>query len=295
MLEEFYEPRSTEYEIINTEAGDALELIESPNYSLDGLVELGPQDETFMGAASRLPNELKAMILIEKFLPGPRVIRAIYSDVDEAYTYRCLHPANKLPYVAYGLNSLMAPLAGTIFSPAPWMGMDAYPFFNPNLDTISFEYLSCKKSDDADSNKSYIKAMQCAGKYLRWHAKTPGAAPVRNIKVSWCHNEPIVEWVLNSFRGIPNLDKVTLLAHDHYTGAVSPDDSSEIEEYHRLRLHEFEPRDMRALVSSGELNGSRWPENKEGARILRYPFKVELRDQWGARVLPEESSEDEED
>ncbi|KAL5329292.1 hypothetical protein ACEPPN_002803 [Leptodophora sp. 'Broadleaf-Isolate-01'] len=90
--------------------------------------------------------------------------------------------------------------------------------------------------------------------------------------------------VLNSFRGIPNLEKVSLLAHDHYTDAdFDPELGSD---YNFMREYEYESRDMRAMVSSGELNGSIWPENKPNAKVCRYPFEVELLDHNGEKVLP---------
>ncbi|KAG4434204.1 hypothetical protein IFR05_010305 [Cadophora sp. M221] len=271
------------YRIVNHEARNAMRLVKTPDYPVNGLVELGPPDETFMGGAAKLPTELKAVILVEKFLPGPRVIRAVYNGANRGFTYRCTYPPNKLPYVIYGLGKLMKPLARTIFKAAPYMGIDVYPFFNPEIDTIAFEFLSCETGSKGSDR--YINAVRRAAKLLRTHAKTVGSAPVRRIQITWCHNEQTTLRVLNSFRGIPNLEKVTLLAHDHYTGAKF---DPELGDYNYLREYEYEPRDMRAMVSSGEMDGSIWPENKPNAKFRPYPFEIDMLDHNGEKVLPED-------
>ncbi|KAH6723865.1 hypothetical protein BKA61DRAFT_17266 [Leptodontidium sp. MPI-SDFR-AT-0119] len=170
------------YRIDNREAWDALRLVSTPDYPLDGLIKLGPPDETFMGDAAKLPTELKAMVLVEKFLPGPRVIRAIYNGANKGYTYRCTYPPNKLPYVIYGLDGLMKPIARTKLKAAPYMGIDVYTFFDREIDTVAFEYLSCETGRKGSDR--YINAIRRASRRLRAHANTAGSAPVRRIQIT---------------------------------------------------------------------------------------------------------------
>ncbi|KAL2075278.1 hypothetical protein VTL71DRAFT_221 [Oculimacula yallundae] len=289
------------YEIVNTEAQEAVDLIKDPRYSVKGLAEPGPPDESFMGdARKKLPYEMRAMVLVKKFLPGPRTIRVIYDSIGEHWTYRCKSPPNQVPFVIHGLKDMMAPLARNILKPAPFMGLDQYPWFNYATDTIFFEYLSCEAT--SEGNPKYVAAMKEVSAYLRDHNKDKLQKPVRQIKITWCHNESRPQPILDRFRGIRHLEKITLVAHDHYTDAF-PDKDEEVNNesdedsdqdnddvvsepedtsaYNYEREHEVEPVDMRAMVRAGDLNGS------SGKRTAwrPYRFEVELIDHNGEPVL----------
>ncbi|PVH90006.1 hypothetical protein DL98DRAFT_9148 [Cadophora sp. DSE1049] len=280
------------YNIVDTEAREARELVETPGYSLEGLVELGPKNTKFMGVADKkLPNELKAMVLMEKFLREPRNIRALFDSNDDQWTYRCSNPPNKIPFVIYGLNKLIEPHVRSVFKKGPWLGMDAYPFFNPAVDTLSFEYLDCDSSPEGSQN--YQNAMSSLIGYLQDHADTPGSPPIAGIQITWCHNEGNPKYILNQLRSITTLKKVTLLAHDHFTDAFEHDDW-ENQSWNNDRENDYEPTDMRSMVKMGELEGS--TDVEIGRDVYEpYPFEVVLVDQNGDVVDGEDSDDEDED
>lgn len=303
------EDDSTDYSFDNHEARDAMQLMDTSNCkytnarnplwprkltftdSVEGLAEHGPKDPVFMGnlaTLNKLSPELKTMILIEAYLPGPRTIRVLYNSTDQVWTYRCSTPANQIPFVIHGLEGLLKPSATTYLKKAPNMGADAYPFFNPEIDTLLLEYLPCGTSPQ-DSN-NYITAMKKGARKLIRHFKTPCSTPIRRLEVTWCMNENRLCQILNFFRPVGTLEKVTLTAHDHYSEAF--EGRPNMSPYNCNRLYEDDPVAMMYMVKAGELKGSMVNVPGKGVQYCKYPFEVVLLDSSGYNMEEEVAERD---
>ncbi len=153
------------------------------------------------------------MILLEAYFPRPRRIRVVYDTNKRVWTYRCSNPANKVPFIIHGLNGALASKENPYFEKAPYMGVDAYPFFNPEIDTLHLVFDSCDGS--FNNMRKYFNAMKQAVQTLTRHSHTPGSAPIRRLRLDWCTNMTSLQQILGLLRRVKHLEKVTVAAHDH--------------------------------------------------------------------------------
>ncbi|KAK0124195.1 hypothetical protein ONS95_009176 [Cadophora gregata] len=100
------------YNIIIHKARDAFQLFNIPGYSLEGIAELEPIENNFVGIADeKLLKLLKAKVLFEKFCRDPRIIWAVCNIDTKEWTHLCSSPTNKGSFALHGLDGLIKPYA----------------------------------------------------------------------------------------------------------------------------------------------------------------------------------------
>ncbi|KAH6723864.1 hypothetical protein BKA61DRAFT_686749 [Leptodontidium sp. MPI-SDFR-AT-0119] len=269
-----------QFRIHDDEADEAIAQVEDKTLPISSIMEKGFNEINFFREAFDSPHlktraqslalELKYKISFEALKPEERTIRAVWTHSENSWTYRCHTPANLMPFIIKAFQgNLRTRALRSHFEKAPHLGLDAYPWFRYDSDTLYFEYRRCgSRSFDA---QEYVDAMKAAARHLNAHV-TAGNPVIGRLELTWCQRQDGPSEILGFFRRINGIETITLRAHDHYTDAY---EDYQTNSSNRLQ---YDPSDMQKMVNRGELRG--------------YPFVVKLMDVdgdemvFGAKPLP---------
>ncbi|KAG4434205.1 hypothetical protein IFR05_010306 [Cadophora sp. M221] len=262
-----------QFRIHDDEADEAIAQVQDATLPISSIIEGGFNELNFFREAFKSPGlklkaqslaiELKWRISFEAVKPEARTIRVIWSHSQNSWTCRCHSPANLMPFMLKAFQGALRTRAlRFLFAKAPHVGLDAYPWFRYDTDTLFFEYNRC--GSRAIDTQEYVDAIQAAARCLNAHV-TAGNPVVARLEVTWCQRQDEPSEILNFFRRVNGIETLTLRSHDHYCDAYEDDQTNMA---NRLQ---YDPSDMQKMVNSGLL--------------LDYPFNVKLLEADGGEIV----------
>lgn len=178
----------------------------------------GGQDGSSARFYLDLPKSAKAEIAFNIYCPGPREIRAFWSQSHHSWVYNSLRKPNTVPFVVMGFGGAMTSHAMMLFQPAPILGrFIPYGWFNYELDTLALDFTHCAK--DQAGKDEYALAIHTALCMIQAHQQENASLPnFKLIKISYCpfsFGTDDLPSCKNALESAFCSDAIELIPHEH--------------------------------------------------------------------------------